>query len=53
MGRRRQQLEEGKRRVLTARRLETRHKGVFLDIVVVDDEVDAFIERVGRELFKG
>ena len=47
MGRRRQQLEEGKRRVLTARRLETRDKGVFLDIVV-DDEVDAFVERVGR-----
>ena len=53
MGRRRQQLEEGKRRVLTARRLETRDKGVFLDVVVVRDDIDAFVERVGRELFKG
>ena len=44
-------LRRGEGKVLTAR-LKMRDMELSLPLVV-DEEVDAFVERVGRELFKG
>ena len=47
----RHSLRGGEGKVLTAR-LKTRDMELSLPLVV-DEEVDAFVERVGRERFKG